>query len=498
MDMPLEPTDLDPQETREWLDAMQAVVAHEAGARALPAGSADRPGPRWAPPRPTPRPTSTRFRSRPRRPSPATPVWNCGWTPICAGTPWPWCCAPARPRAWAGTSPPMRRRPRYETGYRHFFRAATPEFLGDMLYIQGHSAPGIYARAYLEGRLSEDELDRFRREIGGGGLASYPHPRTMPGFWQFPTVSMGLGPLMAAYQARYMRYLEDRELIPAQGRKVWGFLGDGEQDQPETLAAVAMAGREKLDNLIFVVNCNLQRLDGPVRGNAKIMQELESVYRGAGWNVIKVVWGGDWDALLAQDHDGRLRRRMMECVDGEYQVFARRRLCARAFLRRGSGAAGARGAPERRADRRAASRRPRSGQGIRGLCRAAPHRQAHRHPGQDGQGLRHGRGRRGRQHQPPAEEDGGSGRARVPRPLLHPGARRSAGADSVHRRRPAAPSRPISTRPSSARAAICRAVRPAPARWPRRRWRPSPRCSRAARAASSRPRWPSCGCWASC
>ena len=150
----------------------------------------------------------------------------------------------------------------YETGYRHFFRAATPEFLGDMLYIQGHSAPGIYARAYLEGRLSEDELDRFRREIGGGGLASYPHPRTMPGFWQFPTVSMGLGPLMAAYQARYMRYLEDRELIPAQGRKVWGFLGDGEQDQPETPAAVAMAGREKLDNLIFVVNCNLQRLDG--------------------------------------------------------------------------------------------------------------------------------------------------------------------------------------------------------------------------------------------
>ena len=212
----------------------------------------------------------------------------------------------------------------YETGYRHFFRAATPEFLGDMLYIQGHSAPGIYARAYLEGRLSEDELDRFRREIGGGGLASYPHPRTMPGFWQFPTVSMGLGPLMAAYQARYMRYLEDRELIPAQGRKVWGFLGDGEQDQPETLAAVAMAGREKLDNLIFVVNCNLQRLDGPVRGNAKIMQELESVYRGAGWNVIKVVWGGDWDALLAQDHDGRLRRRMMECVDGEYQVFKAR------------------------------------------------------------------------------------------------------------------------------------------------------------------------------
>jgi pyruvate dehydrogenase E1 component len=211
----------------------------------------------------------------------------------------------------------------YEIGYRHFFRAATPQFLGDMVYIQGHSSPGIYARAYMEGRLSEARMDRFRREIGGG-LASYPHPRTMPDFWQFPTVSMGLGPLMAAYQARYMRYLEDRELIPAQGRKVWGFLGDGEQDQPETLAAVAMAGREKLDNLIFVVNCNLQRLDGPVRGNAKIIQELESVYRGAGWNVIKVIWGSGWDELLAQDHDGRLHRRMMACVDGEYQVFKAR------------------------------------------------------------------------------------------------------------------------------------------------------------------------------
>jgi pyruvate dehydrogenase E1 component len=212
----------------------------------------------------------------------------------------------------------------YETGFRHFFRAATEDFGGDMLYIQGHSSPGIYARAYMEGRLSEAQMDRFRREVAGGGLASYPHPRTMPEFWQFPTVSMGLGPLMAAYQARFMRYLEDRELVPAQGRKVWGFLGDGEQDQPETLAAVAMAGREKLDNLIFVVNCNLQRLDGPVRGNGKIIQELESVYRGAGWNVIKVIWGSGWDKLLAEDQDGRLRRRMMQCVDGEYQVFKAR------------------------------------------------------------------------------------------------------------------------------------------------------------------------------
>ena len=211
----------------------------------------------------------------------------------------------------------------YEIGFRHFFRAATDTFGGDMVFIQGHSSPGIYARAFMEGRLSEERMDLFRQETRGG-LASYPHPRTMPDFWQFPTVSMGLGPLMAAYQARYTRYLEDRELIPTQGRKVWAFLGDGEQDQPETLASVAMAGRERLDNLIFVVNCNLQRLDGPVRGNAKIIQELEGVYRGAGWNVVKVIWGSGWDRLLQDDHDGRLRRRMMEVVDGEYQVFKAR------------------------------------------------------------------------------------------------------------------------------------------------------------------------------
>ena len=211
----------------------------------------------------------------------------------------------------------------YEVGFRHFFRAATPTFRGDMVFIQGHSSPGIYARAYLEGRMSEGTLDLFRQETRGGP-SSYPHPRTMPGFWEFPTVSMGLGPLLAAYQARFTRYLENRELIPAENRKVWAFLGDGEQDQPETLAAVALAGREKLDNLIFVVNCNLQRLDGPVRGNSKIIQELESVYRGAGWNVIKVIWGSSWDPLLDEDVDGRLRRRMMACVDGEYQVFKAR------------------------------------------------------------------------------------------------------------------------------------------------------------------------------
>ena len=194
----------------------------------------------------------------------------------------------------------------YEIGFRHFLRAKTDTFGGDLVFIQGHSSPGIYARAFMEGRFTEAEMDLFRQETRGG-MASYPHPRTMPAFWEFPTVSMGLGPLMAAYQARYMRYLEDRALMPTQGRKVWAFLGDGEHDQPETLAAIAMAGREKLDNLIVVVNCNLQRLDGPVRGNAKIIQELESVYRGAGWNVLKVIWGSGWDKLLQEDHDGRLR-----------------------------------------------------------------------------------------------------------------------------------------------------------------------------------------------
>ena len=209
----------------------------------------------------------------------------------------------------------------YDVGFEHFFRGRTEQFGGDMVYIQGHSSPGIYGRAYLEGRLSEDQLDNFRRETDRDGVSSYPHPRLMPDFWQFPTVSMGLGPITAAYQARFMRYLEDRGLKEHQGRKVWAFLGDGEMDQPESLAAISLAGREKLDNLIFVVNCNLQRLDGPVRGNSKVIQEFESLYRAAGWNVIKVIWGGGWDALLDKDTSGLLRQRMMECVDGEYQNY---------------------------------------------------------------------------------------------------------------------------------------------------------------------------------
>src|SRR5687768_4509044 len=209
----------------------------------------------------------------------------------------------------------------YDVGFNHFFRAANENFAGDLLYIQGHSAPGIYARAFLEGRITEEQLAHFRREVDGKGLPSYPHPWLMPDFWQFPTVSMGLGPIMAIYQARFMRYLKDRGLIEAQGRKVWCFCGDGEMDEPESLGAISLAGREQLDNLIFVINCNLQRLDGPVRGNGKIIQELESDFRGAGWNVIKVIWGSYWDPLFMRDKTGILLKRMEEAVDGEYQAF---------------------------------------------------------------------------------------------------------------------------------------------------------------------------------
>lgn len=210
----------------------------------------------------------------------------------------------------------------YEVGFNHFFRGKTDAFSGDLIYFQGHASPGIYARAFLEGRLSAEKLQNFRRELRpGGGLTSYPHPWLMPDFWQFPTVSMGLGPIQAIYQARFMRYLEDRGLKAQNGAKVWAFLGDGETDEPETLGAITLAAREKLDNLIFVINCNLQRLDGPVRGNAKIIQELETVFRGAGWNVIKVIWGSEWDALLANDTNGLLLQRMGEVVDGEYQKY---------------------------------------------------------------------------------------------------------------------------------------------------------------------------------
>jgi pyruvate dehydrogenase E1 component len=207
----------------------------------------------------------------------------------------------------------------YEVGFNHFWRAKTEHHGGDLIFIQGHSSPGIYARAFLEGRLTEDQLTHFRQEVGGHGLSSYPHPWLMPEFWQFPTVSMGLGAMMAIYQARFMRYLEHRGIADTKDRMVWAFLGDGEMDEPESMGAITMPVREKLDNLIFVINCNLQRLDGPVRGNGKIIQELEAAFRGAGWGVIKVIWGSRWDPLLARDDKGLLQKVMEETVDGEYQ-----------------------------------------------------------------------------------------------------------------------------------------------------------------------------------
>ncbi|HIC40888.1 MAG TPA: pyruvate dehydrogenase (acetyl-transferring), homodimeric type, partial [Piscirickettsiaceae bacterium] len=209
----------------------------------------------------------------------------------------------------------------YEVGFNHFYRGPDADQGADLIFFQGHISPGIYSRAYLEGRITEAQMLKFRQETGNDGLSSYPHPWLMPDFWQFPTVSMGLGPIMSIYQARFMKYLHHREIKQTDKRTVWAYLGDGEMDEPESLGAISMAGREKLDNLIFVINCNLQRLDGPVRGNGKIIQELEGMFRGAGWNVIKVIWGGQWDELLANDHSGLLKKRMEEVVDGEYQAY---------------------------------------------------------------------------------------------------------------------------------------------------------------------------------
>ena len=209
----------------------------------------------------------------------------------------------------------------YDVGFNHFFHAPSKDHGGDMLFVQGHSAPGIYSRAFLTGRITENQMNNFRQEVDGEGLSSYPHPWLMPDYWQFPTVSMGLGPIMAIYQARFMRYLENRGLKEPSNRKVWAFIGDGETDEPESMGAIGLAARENLDNLIFVVNCNLQRLDGPVRGNGKIIQELEGTFRGAGWNVIKVIWGSYWDPLIARDTSGLLYKRMEEVVDGEYQAY---------------------------------------------------------------------------------------------------------------------------------------------------------------------------------
>ena len=310
----------------------------------------------------------------------------------------------------------------YEVGFNHFWHAPSAAHGGDLVYIQGHSSPGVYARAFLEGRLTEAQMQRFRQETDPSqpGLSSYPHPWLMPDFWQFPTVSMGLGPLMAIHQAHFMKYLTGRGITDTSKRKVWAFMGDGEMDEPESMGAISLAGREKLDNLVFVINCNLQRLDGPVRGNGKIIQELETNFRGAGWNVIKVIWGSRWDPLLEADTDGHLRRRMQEALDGDYQAYKAR---DGAFVREhffGTIAGTPRdgGRHERQGGLGAQPRWPRPAQGVRGLRRGRrAHRTADRDPRQDRQGLRHGQGRRGSEHHPSAEEDGRRRAAGVPRPL---------------------------------------------------------------------------------
>lgn len=320
------PPDIDPQETREWLEALAAVIEEEGPARAqfllekltdqarrlgacLPY-NATTPYVNTIPPHLQPEyPGDVSLERRIR----ALIRWNTVACVMRANKKVPGIGGHIATYQSVATL--------YEVGFNHFFRGPNAPGGGDLVFFQGHSSPGIYARAFVEGRISEEQLANFRQEVDGRGLSSYPHPWLMPDFWQFPTVSMGLGPIQAIYQARFLKYLQNRGIVDTSARKVWAFLGDGETDEPETLGAISLAAREKLDNLIFVINCNLQRLDGPVRGNGKIIQELEAIFRGAGWNVIKVIWGSRWDPLLAMDTKGLLRQRMEECVDGEYQNF---------------------------------------------------------------------------------------------------------------------------------------------------------------------------------
>lgn len=321
--------DIDPQETQEWLDSFNAVIKHEGLERAqfLLECLVDKA--RAVGARPSCNLTTPYLNTIPRerqKPIPGDQAlereirslirWNALAMVVQAN------------REHAGLGGHIASfasiATLFDVGFNHFFHAPDERHDGDLIFFQGHSAPGIYARAFLEGRIDEARMHRFRQEVGASGLSSYPHPWLMPDFWQFPTVSMGLTPPMAVAQARLMRYMENRDIRKTQGRKVWAFLGDGEMDEPESLAPLSLAARERLDNLIFVVNCNLQRLDGPVRGNGKIIQELEGIFRGAGWNVIKVIWGSYWDPLLSRDTSGLLRRRMEEVVDGEYQAYKAR------------------------------------------------------------------------------------------------------------------------------------------------------------------------------
>ena len=295
-----------------------------------------------------------------------------------------------------------------EVAQNHFLRGPDAPGGGDIVYFQGHSAPGMYARAYLEGRLTEQQLSNFRRELQpGGGLSSYPHPWLMPNFWFSPSVSMGLTPIMSIYQARFNRYLRDRGIHDTSAQRVWAFLGDGEMDEPESLGSITLAAREKLDNLVWVINCNLQRLDGPVRGNGKIIQELEAAFRGAGWNVIKVIWGADWDPLLEQDSDGVLVRRMNETVDGQFQKYT---VASGDYIRNDFFGTDPRllemvGNHSDEQPPEAAPRRSRSREGVRRVPgRGEPPGRTYRGAGADHQGLRPGRERRGQEHHPPAEE----------------------------------------------------------------------------------------------
>ncbi len=321
--------DVDPEETREWLDALDGVIAHDGPERAhellerlvergLHAGA------------PIPLSGTTPYiNTIPTDREPEFPTDPSVERALRSAIRWNAMAIVLRANLQSSElgghiASYQSAATLYEVGFNHFWHAPTDEHGGDLVYMQGHSSPGIYARAFLEGRLTEDQLANFRQEVGGNGLSSYPHPWLMPEFWQFPTVSMGLGPMMAINQARFMKYLTARGLADTTGRKVWAFMGDGEMDEPESMGAIGLGGREGLDNLIFVINCNLQRLDGPVRGNGKIIQELESEFRGAGWNVIKVVWGGRWDPLLEADDSGLLVQRMEEAVDGEYQNFKSR------------------------------------------------------------------------------------------------------------------------------------------------------------------------------
>jgi pyruvate dehydrogenase E1 component len=318
--------DVDPIETREWLDALDSVLAFEGTDRArFLLGELATEGRRRGAPAPysatTPYVNTIPVDQQPAYPGDLATEWQVRslnrWNALAMVL-----RANKESSELGGHIASFQSSATlYDTGYNHFWHGTTDGHGGDLVYFQGHSSPGFYARSYLEGRFSEEQLDGFRQEVDGGGLSSYPHPWLMPDYWQFPTVSMGLGPIMAIYQARFLKYLGTRGLADTANRKVWAFLGDGETDEPESLGAISLGGRERLDNLIFVVNCNLQRLDGPVRGNGKIIQELEGIFRGAGWNVIKVIWGSRWDELLARDTSGLLLQRMEECVDGQYQDF---------------------------------------------------------------------------------------------------------------------------------------------------------------------------------